>query len=304
MTTSRALSAAALTAALLLTPSAARAGHRRGHNVSMNDGDLVRCSDLTIEFDGRPAVRGEEALAILVEAGRPLRVRAAENSGISVRGADRSDFQVTLCKGADSKADLDAIEVSRDGGTLSVRGPGGDDWVGYLLIESPRGAALELSAENGPVTVSGLAGHVVVRSQNGPISIERSSGDIVAHAENGPIAVRGESGRLRLVTENGPISVALSGASWKGEGLDAKAVNGPVTLAVPAGYASGTLVESLGHSPFHCRGDGCTGMRRTWDDEHKRLELGEGPVVVRLSTDNGPVSIRTGASASADADED
>ncbi|HKD16962.1 MAG TPA: hypothetical protein VKG23_03760, partial [Thermoanaerobaculia bacterium] len=165
-------------------------------------------------------------------------------------------------------------------------------------------AGIEVSAGNGPVSVRGLSGRVVLRSDNGPISIQRSSGDIDARAQNGPIAVEGDGGRLRLATQNGPIAVALSGSSWKGEGLDARAVNGPVSLAVPDGYTSGTLIESRGRSPFACHGDACSAVRRTWDDEHKRLEFGDGPVVVRLSTENGPVSIRTGTSTLGDSDED
>ncbi len=143
---------------------------------------------------------------------------------------------------------------------------------------------------------------MTARSQNGPISIRDCDGDIEASAQNGPIHVRGEGGRLRVKTQNGPIGVSLSGGSWKGEGLDASAVNGPVSLAIPAGYQSGAVVESLGRSPFRCRGEACEGARRTFDDDHKRIELGEGPAVVRLSTENGPVSVRTGSDD--DSDED
>src|SRR5215510_11433498 len=104
MTTSRGFSAAALAAALLLAPEAARAGHR-GRNVSTHhDGDPMRCSDLSIEFDDRPASRAEQSISIPVDSGKPLRVQAAESSGVSVHGTDRSDFQVTLCKGAEAEA--------------------------------------------------------------------------------------------------------------------------------------------------------------------------------------------------------
>jgi hypothetical protein len=295
MTISRAFRAIPLAAALLLGPATARAGHRET-GVSIHDGrDPRRCSDLTVEFGGLPAALGEEKLSIAAEAGKPLRVRIAEHSGVRVWGADRADFEVLLCKAAPTRGGLEDISASRDGATLSVRGPAGDDWVGYLLIAAPRAAAMELIGENGPISLSGLSGRVTVRSENGPISVRDSTGDIEAHAENGPIDARGDGGRLRLSTENGPIGVALSGASWKGEGLEARAVNGPVSLAVPAGYRSGTSIESLGHSPFRCRGEACGAARRTWDDDRKRIELGEGPVVVRLSTENGPVSIRTGA---------
>ena len=302
MTISRALSATALATALLLAPAPARAGHR-GRNVSIHDdGDVKTCADIEVEFDDRSAVRAEQRLTFSADAGKSLRISIPESSGVRVRGADRPDFEVLLCKAAPSKAALDAIAASREGGTLSVRGPASGEWVGYLLIAAPKGAAMELSADNGPITLSGLSGRVTVRSENGPISVSNSSGDIDARAQNGPISATGDGGKLRLSTENGPIAVSLTGASWKGEGLDARAVNGPVTLAVPAGYRSGTSVESLGHSPFSCRGAGCADVRRSWDDDRKKLELGDGPVVVRLSTENGPVAVRTGASANEDED--
>jgi hypothetical protein len=302
MTISRSFSAAALATALMLGPATARAGHR-GVNVSIHDdGDVKACSDLEVEFAERPAARAEERLTFAAEAGKPLRVRIPEHSGARVRGSDRADFEVLVCKAAPSKAGLEAIAASREGDALSVRGPAGGDWVGYLVIAAPRGAAMELSGENGPIALSGLSGRVTVRSENGPISVTDSSGDIDVRAENGPISARGDGGRLRLATENGPIEVSLSGSAWRGEGLDAHAVNGPVTLAVPAGYRSGTSVESLGHSPFSCRGEGCGGVRRTWDDDGKKVELGDGPVVVRLSTENGPVAIRTGATGNEEED--
>ncbi|HTR04034.1 MAG TPA: hypothetical protein VMN82_12615 [Thermoanaerobaculia bacterium] len=296
MASSRAISSAVLATILLLGPATARAGHRHGQSVSIDDGqDPKTCSDVRVEFDDEPAARAEEKLTIPVESGKPLRIEAAEHSGVLVRGADRADFEVLVCKAAPTSAQLIGIAAERRSGTLSVRGPEDGDWVGYLVVTAPRAAALDISASNGPVKLSGLSGHVVVRSENGPISIRQSSGDIDARAENGPIAAKGDGGRLRLVTENGPIAVALGGTSWKGEGLDARAVNGPVSLSVPKDYRSGTSVESLGHSPFHCRGEACGSLRRTWDDDHKRLELGDGPVVVRLSTENGPVSVRTGS---------
>jgi hypothetical protein len=294
MVTIFALRKACLALVLLFGASILRAGHR-GVNVSIDDGrEPERCDQISIEIDGRPAERAEERITIPDEAGKPLRVRAPEHSGIRVRGASGRDFGVVVCKAATSKADLSRISLSRAGATLTVEGPSGGDWVGYLLIEAPRDAAIDLTAINGPIGLFGLSGHVTARSENGPISVRDSPGDIDAEAQNGPIHFRGNGGRLRLHTENGPIGVALSGASWSGSGLEAKAINGPVRLAIPPGYRSGAVVESLGRSPFRCRGEACGSARRTWDDDHKRLELGEGPAIVRLSAENGPVSIESG----------
>jgi hypothetical protein len=306
MTISRALPAAAAAAFLMLLPAAASAGHgHHGNGTTISEGhDPRQCSDITMKFDGQPAARAEERRTIPVVSGQPLRVETASNSGVRVRGADRADFEVLVCKGAPDAGLLPQITASTSGGRLTVSGPGSDDWFGYLLITAPQGAALDIVATNGPVSLSGLSGRVSVRSENGPISLSDCAGEIEAEAANGPIAIHGAGGRLRAETRNGPISVALSGTSWSGGGLDARAVNGPVSLAVPADYRTGTVVESLGHSPFQCRGDGCAGVRRSWDDEKKRLELGDGPVLVRLATDNGPVSVRTGASARDDEDDD
>jgi len=36
----------------------------------------------------------------------------------------------------------------------------------------------------------------------------------------------------------------------------------------------------------------CNEGRRTWDEVHKRVEFGAGPTVIRVSTVNGPVTVR------------
>jgi hypothetical protein len=304
MITIFALRKACLTLVLLLGASTLSAGHR-GVNVSIHEGDdPVRCDQISVLIGDRPAQRGEESLAIAADAGHPLRVEVPVHSGVRVREERRADFEILLCKAAPTAQALGSITLSRTGGAVTVVGPAGEDWVGYLLIAAPRGAAMDLSATNGPIGLAGLSGSVSVRSQNGPISVRDCSGDIDAQAQNGPIEVSGGGGRQRLHTQNGPISVSLSGSAWDGAGLEASAVNGPLALVIPPGYRSGAVVESLGHSPFHCRGDACAGARRSWDDRTKRLEFGEGPTLVRLSTENGPVSVSSDANRDEDEEDE
>ncbi len=294
MTSPRGLHAVTLTVALLLGPAAARAGNH-GVNVSIDEGrDPERCDQIAVEIGNRPAARAEERVVVAVEPGKALRIVAPENSGVRVYGSDRADFEVLACKAARSASELARISLTRDVDTVGVHGPSGGDWVGYLIVAAPKTAAVEVSAFNGPVGLSGLSGKVTAHAQNGPISVRDCAGDLQAEAENGPISLHGAGGHLRLSTQNGPISVALGGSSWKGEGLEARAVNGPLSLAIPVGYRSGTVVESLGHSPFQCRGEVCSSARRNWTDDGKSIELGEGPAILRLSTENGPVTIRTG----------
>jgi hypothetical protein len=295
----------ALAAAALLIPAAGRAAHghhgSHGMSVTTNDGgDPVRCDQISVTFGSgrRSAFRAEERA--VVPAGRePLRIVAARNSGVRVRGEDRRDFEVLACKAAPSEDALAQVRLETSSGEVKVGGPSGE-WVGYLLVAAPRDASVDVAATNGPIGLSGLGGTVTARAENGPISIRDSGGRIEAEAQNGPIHVRGDSGRVQVRTQNGPIGVSLTGSGWNGEGLDARAVNGPIHVAIPDGYASATVVESLGHSPWSCHGRACSAARRVEDDDRRSLEIGSGPAVVRVSTENGPVSIASGT----DDDED
>src|SRR5439155_19195966 len=64
-------------------------------------------------------------------------------------------------------------------------------------------------------------------------------------------------------------------------------VTGVQTCALPI------LLESDGNGPFSCQASVCNEGRKTWDEEHKRVEFGSGPTVIRVSTVNGPVSVRS-----------
>jgi hypothetical protein len=277
----------------------ASAGHRHRH-VSMDHDDPESCADIRVSFEDGPAYRAEETVSI--PAGGTLRLEAAENSGIYVREGARADFEVILCKAAPEESSLSAITLSRSGDRVSVTGPSGGEWAGFLLVTTPRKASLEIHASNGPIGLNGLSGRVTARTENGPISASGSTGELDLEAENGPIEFQGDSGHSKLRTQNGPIGVRLAGRSWAGEGLDARAVNGPVSLSIPPGYGSAAVVESAGRSPFQCRGSACASARKTWDDDGRRIEVGEGPVLVRVATVNGPVSVRTGSGEENDED--
>jgi len=295
MTTFRVLPAALAATAALLLPSPGRAAHGRHHGASVTlseKTDPVRCDQLDISFGHNSAFRSEER--VVVPAGRDaLRIVVPESSGARIRGTDRHDFEVLACKAAPSEEALSAIRLDTSNG-VTVAGPRGGEWVGYLLIAAPRDASIDVEAKNGPISLSGLGGAVVARAQNGPISIRDSAGEIQAEAQNGPIHVQGNSGHVRVQTENGPIGVSLTGSGWSGDGLDARAANGPIHVAIPDGYASAALIEATGHSPWSCSGKSCAEARRVDDDERQSMEFGAGPTVIRVSTENGPVSIATG----------
>jgi hypothetical protein len=267
-----------------------------GHSRHWGDGPAADCSDLHIRLndDERPTIESEERTVSKVEA-PVLRVHEIENGGVQVRGWEKDTYSVTACKaavGGDAERLISQIKLAVQGGEVSVSGPHGGhgDWTVFLLIRTPRSADIEVTTHNGPVSFYSVDGKITTEARNGPISMKDCSGEANISAENGPISFSGASGKLRLHTQNGPITVSL-GSNWDGSELVADAVNGPLTLRVPSGFRSSFIVESNGHSPVSCRASICSDARKTWDDEHRRIEYGSGSPVIRLSTENGPISV-------------
>jgi hypothetical protein len=257
---------------------------------------VASCAELHVTFDHQEAVVQSEERTITKADAPTLRVAAESNGGVQIQGWDGDAYSVTLCKaveaGRDAETRLGQIHLSFEGGQLGVVGPSSHDrWSGHLLIRAPKAATLEVVAKNGPLSVHNVNGQVKVRSQNGPVTISGCSGELDLTAQNGPLTLEGNRGKQMVSAQNGPVNVSLSGDAWEGEGLEAHATNGPIRLEIPSGYRSGVVLESEGRSPFECNGAVCSEGRRTWDDEHKRMEFGASPAVVRVSTVNGPVSV-------------
>jgi DUF4097 and DUF4098 domain-containing protein YvlB len=275
----------------LFVPATLFASHYHGGlSVSTDDRDITDCSQLRVTIDDAPAAKSEE----VVQLGnvRSLTVRAPQNGGINVIGTDSGRYEVTACKAAAIATTLNDIRVRVNGNELTADGPSDSRWVLYFLVRAPRGADLDLSAHNGPITLRGVNGTVAAHAVNGPISARELAGSINLETTNGPISIDGGSGSAKLNATNGPITVKLRGDSWNGS-LDAHTENGPMSLRIPPTFRSGVVVESDGHGPVSCRAEACRQARRTWDDEdNRRIELGSGPTVVHLSTVNGPVSVR------------
>lgn len=270
---------------------------RERHSMSINDGDgpVRDCSGLHIRFDQRDAVTRSEERTVAPDGAGTFRVRAEENGGLQVEGWDREQYSVTLCKaaasGGDAEALLSQIKLVTDGGEVKVSGPSHrDNWVAYLLVRVPKGAAVDMHALNGPMGLYGLAGRVTARAVNGPITLKNCTGEATVSAENGPVSFGGGGGNLKVKTENGPVDIALEGTRWNGAGLEVRAENGPLTLRVPADFQSSFVVENQ-NAPISCQASICGQARKTWDDEHRKIEFGSGPAVIRLATVNGPVSV-------------
>jgi hypothetical protein len=288
-----------LSLALLVSLTPALARNHRGSTISINTEDdepLTRCDQIRATFNDERVPVIEQDLG--GSGIRSLHVDAARNGGVYVSGADVSTYSVKACKAAATSVDVNSVRVGLRGDTTYVDGPDDSDWVVYFIVTAPRSAVLELSAHNGPISVRDVSGSIKAEVQNGPISLKNDGGTIDARATNGPVSFSGDSGDVKLRAQNGPVSVHLTGSSWNSGSLDASTQNGPLSLKLPAGYRSGVLAESDGHGPVSCRAEACRSAMRTHpssddeDDWPRRLEFGSGPMVVHLSTVNGPLSVK------------
>lgn len=256
-------------------------------------GDAGQCSGRNIRFNDRPAFVQKETID-----GRGLRSLkiSVVNAPVTVVGGAPA-YEITVCKAAEREQDLAAIRIRLDGNELEATGPDDHRWQASYFIRVPSGANLDLTAKNGPLSIRDVVGMVVARSHNGPLSLKNVDGDVDAETRNGPINITGGAGQMKVSAANGPLSVKLAGASWKGT-LEASTKNGPLSVRIPRRYASGVVVEAHGRGPIACNAEACSGSRRArkddgdWDDVPRRFELGSGPVNVRLSTVNGPLTIK------------
>ena len=284
-------------AAVALTAAPHAVPHR--HAVAVRERDnspAASCSDLHVRFDHRDAVMQSEERTISKAEATTLRIKAEPNGGVRVQGWDQDTYSVTLCKAAEGGSDaaslLSQIHLNFQNGELSVSGPHpGGRWSAHLLIRAPKAASLDVSVHNGPLSFYRVDGRLKIRAENGPVDVTDCTGELDLNSHNGPVSLAGNSGRQAVRTENGPVTLSLAGDSWSGNGVEAHATNGPIHLRIPSGYKSGVLLESDGNGPFECHASVCSEGRKTWDDDHKRIEFGSGPTLVRVSTENGPVSV-------------
>jgi hypothetical protein len=282
---------ALLVAAIATVPGSATAQNIHMSTPTLENG-AADCSAFEVSSDDGTVARAEESVTL--PPGRAA-VHAPQNGGIWIVGSSGGAFDIRACKfavassAADAESLLQQVRVNSSE-RVTADGPGTGQWLVHFIVRMPGGGSLSAESNNGPITIRGVDATLTARAVNGPISVSDSRGKIDVETVNGPISLERSSGDVSLEAQNGPVSVKLEGNEWDGEGLRGTTRNGPLSVSVPKGYGSGVVVESDGRSPVRC--DGCADARRAWGDDSRRLELGSGPERVRLSTVNGPVTVK------------
>ena len=212
-----------------------------------------------------------------------LRIDGDRRNGISVQGSRRADTRVRLVIQAQGSTVEHARELARavtldlSRQPLQVRGTDTEDTknsrrfvAASILVEVPEQTNLDLSVTYAPLDVENVRGKMELR------------------ADHGPIAIRDVGGDVRARVEYGPISVSLSGARWQGEGLDAEAEYGPVTLRVPRDFNADLQIGTR-HGPLDI--DLPLTLTRL-DGSYIETKLGSGGPRVRAVAQYGPMSLR------------
>ena len=214
---------------------------------------------------------------------RPLSVEPGMNGGVEIIGWNRDSIAVSarIHTQAGSRADAEAIarEIKIEASNGVIRATGGraptgrhQGWSVSFIVMVPRRTNLTLSTENGPLSVSDVAGRMDLQTQNGPLSLSGVGGDVHASAQNGPLTVE------------------LLGTRWEGTGLDAETQNGPADLLIPDNYNAKIEFGTV-NGPMDV-GFPMTVTINGRVKDRISTTLGSGGPPVRVVTTNGPMTVR------------
>jgi hypothetical protein len=208
-------------------------------------------------------------------------VDASPNGGIAVRGWNRAEthLRTKITAHADDPSAAAAlasqVRVLTDGGRIRAEGPDTrrrEWWTASFELEVPQQARLQLTANNGGISLADFAGSGRFETTNGGIALEDVSGD------------------LRGQTVNGGISVRVTGRQWRGAGLDVETQNGGITMSLPDPFNAVLDIATVNGGvnvdfPIVVQG------RLDNRNQHIVTTLGSGGPRLRASTVNGGVRI-------------
>jgi hypothetical protein len=227
-----------------------------------------------------PNARFCETRELTVPARGELTIDGGDNGGIEVVGESRRDVRVVAIVQAWGRDDAEAQRIAnavvvRTDGVVRAEGPGefsrGGWSVSYEIL-APREIDLELTTQNGGISVANVRGELELEARNGGISVDSVAGN-----------VRGR-------TTNGGVEARLSGDSWEGTGLDLETTNGGIRLRVPEDYSARLETRTVNGNvdidfPVTVQGSIGRSIATT---------LGDGGALVRAVTTNGGVRVSRG----------
>ncbi|HYK05006.1 MAG TPA: hypothetical protein VE974_24860 [Thermoanaerobaculia bacterium] len=219
--------------------------------------------------------RAHEQRELDLSGVQQIRVAAAPEGGISIRGWNRSGAKLVICRYAAANTQehatraLGAIHVSSRNGEIAVQGPQMDAkqaWWVNMTLYVPRRANVDVRAGNGAVAIRNMSGRVSAESATGGISIAQSSGKYSIRTDSGGITLDRVTGLVDAVSRGGAIAFKLAGT------------------ALPS------IEAKTGEGHIVCTLKGCEEATPTGGGGN-RLRIGDGVPDVRLSSMGGSIWI-------------
>lgn len=228
------------------------------------------------------SVSFHEVREMTISASNLLTVDGKRNGGIRVIGENRNDVLVRACIQTWAATEQEAQSLAKgiriETGSVVQAENMSEESKGSVSYEIhvPRTTNLKLTAHNGGISISSVEGAMEFETKNGGLSLNDVAGDV--------------KGR----TSNGGVSVKLSGASWRGNGLDVETTNGGVNLTMPENYAARIETGTI-NGGF--RSDiGSLNIEKDETEKWNRkkrisADLNGGGAPIRVITTNGGVQI-------------
>lgn len=247
-----------------------------------NAQDDSGCDDGWRGWRTGPNARFCETRELTVPARGTLTVDAGANGGIDVTGENRRDVRVLAIVQAWGRDEAEAQRIAsavvvRTDGVIRAEGPdelgrGRGGWSVSYEVLAPRAIDLELTTQNGGISVANVRGELELEARNGGLNVDSVAGN-----------VRGR-------TTNGGVEARLAGDAWEGTGLDLETTNGGIRLRVPEDYSARLETRTVNGNvdiDFPVTVQGSIGRSIS-------TTLGDGGALVRAVTTNGQVRVSRG----------
>jgi DUF4097 and DUF4098 domain-containing protein YvlB len=231
-----------------------------------------------LSFEGGNRQRFREIREQTIPSVGRLTVDPGNNGSVTVKGSLRNDISIRSVVMAQARSIDEAraiagqVRVAASAGLIKASGPD-SGWSVSYEISVPQLTDLSMTSFNGGINVSDVRGRIEFDTKNGGVRLTHLAGD-----------VRGQ-------TLNGGIQVELSGRTWEGGHLEARTVNGGVTISMPDNYSAHFQTETAygaidSDFPVSIPPQGA--FRR----QNLDFNLGSGGPVIHVSTSNGGIKLR------------
>ncbi len=180
---------------------------------------------------------GAYADTAAVDAGTQV-LATVSNASVALRPSP--DDQVHVDVRGTHLGRAPTLKVTTSGGVTTISGGCPSQWLGFcsvdLTVRLPATLPLNVVAQNGRISATGLIGALDLETTNGAILTEGSRGDLELRTANGAIEVRDSgSRRVAATTTNGRVELAfLDPPSF----AQARSTNGAITVRLPDDGAS------------------------------------------------------------------